>query len=149
MSYIILFFSLSKRETMTVQAPHPPSPHPNFVPHNLTKYVQKYEQYYLVQEVIVLSSSRICEMTQQLQLGNLHLFLRYVRRVHSGLTFSSTTWNWKVIKCDFFSDRAERQNVFIRNSSQSLSNKNYNVWTPAVKYRRILNLESFAYILNP
>jgi len=30
------FFCLSHLDTITVQAPHPPSPHPNFVPVNLT-----------------------------------------------------------------------------------------------------------------
>ena len=27
----------SARETITVHAPHPPSPHPSFVPHSLVK----------------------------------------------------------------------------------------------------------------
>lgn len=34
--YISFFARLSYFDTMTVQAPQPPSPHPSFVPHNLT-----------------------------------------------------------------------------------------------------------------
>lgn len=34
--YIGQFFKRSYFDTITVQAPHPPSAHPNLVPHNLT-----------------------------------------------------------------------------------------------------------------